>query len=90
MSFEIWRSRLEPSVVAEMSGATVGLVLLYVIGGIGVGMFFMMRKRYVLWRHAAALTTCVAAANCLAIGTAALTAPLRSRRTSPTTKVPAR
>ena len=24
-------------------GASVGLVLLYVIGGIGVGMFFMMR-----------------------------------------------
>jgi membrane protease YdiL (CAAX protease family) len=34
-------------------GATVGLALLYVIGGIGVGMFFMMRRRYVLWRHAA-------------------------------------
>ena len=35
-------------------GSTVGLALLYVIGGIGVGMFFMMRKRYVLWKHAAA------------------------------------
>jgi membrane protease YdiL (CAAX protease family) len=34
-------------------GSTVGLALLYVIGGIGVGMFFMMRRRYVLWRHAA-------------------------------------
>jgi hypothetical protein len=34
-------------------GATVGFALLYVIGGIGVGMFFMMRRRYVLWRHAA-------------------------------------
>ena len=34
-------------------GSTVGLVLLYVIGGIGVGMFFMMRRRYVLWRQAA-------------------------------------
>jgi hypothetical protein len=34
-------------------GSTVGLVLLYVIGGIGVGMFFMMRRRYVLWRCAA-------------------------------------
>ena len=34
-------------------GSTVGLALLYVIGGIGVGMFFMMRKRYVLWKHAA-------------------------------------
>ena len=34
-------------------GSTVGLALLYVIGGIGVGMFYMMRKRYVLWKHAA-------------------------------------
>jgi membrane protease YdiL (CAAX protease family) len=34
-------------------GSTVGLALLYVIGGIGVGMFFMMRQRYVLWKHAA-------------------------------------
>ena len=34
-------------------GSTVGLAVLYVIGGIGVGMFFMMRRRYVLWRHAA-------------------------------------
>ena len=34
-------------------GSTVGLALLYVIGGIGVGMFFMMRRRYVLWTQAA-------------------------------------
>src|SRR5258708_23180625 len=34
-------------------GSTVGLAILYVIGGIGVGMFFMMRQRYVLWKHAA-------------------------------------
>ena len=34
-------------------GATAGLALLYVIGGIGVGLFFMMRKRWVLWRAAA-------------------------------------
>jgi hypothetical protein len=34
-------------------GSVVGLVLLYVIGGIGVGLFFMMRRRYVLWRTAA-------------------------------------
>ena len=34
-------------------GSTVGLALLYVVGGIGVGMFYMMRKRYVLWKHAA-------------------------------------
>ena len=29
------------------------MMLLYVIGGIGVGLFFMMRARWVLWRHAA-------------------------------------
>ena len=29
------------------------MALLYVVGGIGVGLFFMMRRRYVLWRHAA-------------------------------------
>ena len=34
-------------------GSVVGLALLYVIGGIGVGLFFMMRKRWVLWRTAA-------------------------------------
>jgi hypothetical protein len=34
-------------------GSVVGLMLLYVIGGIGVGLFFMMRVRWVQWRHAA-------------------------------------
>jgi hypothetical protein len=34
-------------------GSAVGLVLLYVAGGIGVGLFFMMRRRWVLWRQAA-------------------------------------
>jgi hypothetical protein len=34
-------------------GAVVGMVLLYVVGGIGVGLFFMLRNRYVLWRQAA-------------------------------------
>lgn len=34
-------------------GSAVGLALLYVIGGIGVGLFFMMRRRWVLWRQAA-------------------------------------
>ena len=29
------------------------MALLYVFGGIGVGLFFMMRRRYVLWRQAA-------------------------------------
>ena len=34
-------------------GSVVGMVLLYVVGGIGVGLFFMLRQRYVLWRQAA-------------------------------------
>ena len=34
-------------------GSVVGLMLLYVVGGIGVGLFFMMRLRWVQWRHAA-------------------------------------
>ena len=34
-------------------GSVVGMMLLYVVGGIGVGLFFMMRSRYVLWRTAA-------------------------------------
>ena len=29
------------------------MVLLYVVGGIGVGLFFMLRARWVLWRQAA-------------------------------------
>jgi hypothetical protein len=34
-------------------GSVVGMALVYVIGGIGVGLFFMMRRRWILWRHAA-------------------------------------
>ncbi len=34
-------------------GSAVSMVLLYVIGGIGVGLFYMLRRRWVLWRHAA-------------------------------------
>ena len=33
-------------------GSTVGLAILYVIGGIGIGLFFMMRQRSILWRTA--------------------------------------
>jgi hypothetical protein len=33
--------------------SVVGMVLLYVVGGIGIGLFFMLRKRYVVWRPAA-------------------------------------
>jgi hypothetical protein len=35
------------------AGSVVAMALLYVVGGIGVGLFFMMRRRYVLWRQAA-------------------------------------
>ncbi len=34
-------------------GSVVGMALLYVLGGIGVGLFFMMRRRWILWRTAA-------------------------------------
>ena len=34
-------------------GSVVGMVLLYVVGGLGVGLFYMLRSRYVLWRQAA-------------------------------------
>jgi hypothetical protein len=34
-------------------GSVVGMVLLYVFGGIGVGLFFMLRRRWVIWRPAA-------------------------------------
>ena len=33
-------------------GSAVGMMVLYVLGGIGVGLFFMLRKRWVLWRQA--------------------------------------
>ncbi|HXW05872.1 MAG TPA: type II CAAX endopeptidase family protein [Vicinamibacterales bacterium] len=34
-------------------GSAVAMVLLYVFGGIGLGLFFMMRQRWVVWRPAA-------------------------------------
>jgi hypothetical protein len=34
-------------------GSVVGMVVLYIVGGIGIGLFFMLRARYVLWRQAA-------------------------------------
>jgi hypothetical protein len=33
-------------------GAVVGLALFYVLGGIGIGLFFLLRQRFVLWRPA--------------------------------------
>ena len=35
--------------------SVVGMMLLYVVGGIGVGLFYMLRSRWVLWRQAAAV-----------------------------------
>ena len=47
-------------------GSVVGLALLYVVGGIGVGLFFMMRRRWVLWRQAAIWGTVVGGLQALA------------------------
>jgi hypothetical protein len=33
--------------------SVIGMLLLYVVGGIAVGLFYMLRQRYVLWRQAA-------------------------------------
>jgi hypothetical protein len=33
--------------------SVVGMVLLYVVGGIGIGLFYMLRSRFVVWRQAA-------------------------------------
>jgi hypothetical protein len=34
-------------------GSVVGMALLYIFGGIGIGLFFMLRRRWVIWRPAA-------------------------------------
>ncbi len=47
-------------------GSVVGMALLYVIGGIGVGLFFMLRKRWILWRQAAVWGVAVSALQTLA------------------------
>jgi hypothetical protein len=47
-------------------GSLVGMVLLYVVGGIGVGLFFMLRSRYVLWRQAAVWGVVVGSMQALA------------------------
>lgn len=48
-------------------GSVVGMALLYVLGGIGVGLFFMLRKRWVLWRTAAAWGAAVGLMQALAM-----------------------
>jgi hypothetical protein len=47
-------------------GSVVGMVLLYVVGGIGIGLFYMMRGRWLLWRRAAMWGTAVGLAQALA------------------------
>ena len=47
-------------------GSVVGMALLYVFGGIGVGLFFMLRRRWVLWRQAACWGVAVGLAQALA------------------------
>ena len=48
-------------------GSVVGMMLLYVFGGIGVGLFFMLRRRWVLWRQAVYWGTAVGFMQALAL-----------------------
>ena len=48
-------------------GSAVGMMLLYVVGGIGVGLFFMLRERWLLWRQAAAWGIAVGVMQALAM-----------------------
>jgi hypothetical protein len=73
--------------------ALLGAAMLAVVGVVtfvdlplAVGLLF---EQPGLWRHAAALTTCLVAANCLVIGAVQLAAPLRGRRMPRTTKAQA-
>jgi hypothetical protein len=82
-------SRLTP---AAPRYATLGAAILALAGVVtfvdlplAVGLFFQQTG---LWRYMAALTTCVAATNCLAIGAARLTSLLHARRTPQTTTAP--
>lgn len=47
-------------------GSAVGMMLLYVVGGIGIGLFYMLRSHWVLWRRAAMWGTAVGLAQALA------------------------
>jgi hypothetical protein len=62
LRYQSMRSRNE----AIGIGSVVGMVLLYVVGGIGVGLFFMLRKRWVVWRPAVVWGVAVGAAQALA------------------------
>jgi membrane protease YdiL (CAAX protease family) len=47
-------------------GSAVGLMVLYVVGGIGVGLFYMLRQRFVIWRPAVAWGIAVSGLQTLA------------------------
>ena len=56
-----------PPTTPSASGSVVGMMLLYVVGGIGVGLFFMLRARWVLWRQAAVWGIAVGVMQALAM-----------------------
>jgi len=60
--YENMRSANEAIGVAS----AVGMVLLYIFGGIGVGLFFMLRRRMVVWRPAVVWGVAVALLQALA------------------------
>ncbi len=49
------------------AASSFGMVLLYGIGGIGVGLFYMMRRRWVIWRPAVIWGVAIATLQTLAI-----------------------
>jgi hypothetical protein len=49
------------------AGSAIAMGLLYVVGGIGIGLFFMLRQRWVLWRTAAWWGIGIAALQALAL-----------------------
>ena len=48
-------------------GGVVGMMLLYVIGGIGIGLFFMLRVRWLIWRRAVVWGVAVGTMQALAM-----------------------
>jgi hypothetical protein len=48
-------------------GAAVAMTLLYIVGGIGVGLFFLLRRRWVIWKPAAYWGAAIGLLQALAI-----------------------
>ena len=48
-------------------GSAIGMMLLYVVGGIGIGLFFMLRARWLQWRQAVAWGIAVGVMQALAM-----------------------